>query len=74
MDRLRKQMQKVQTQAEFAHMALQATSEASFRRLCEPMLRPGLPCCAQSVADRRDEREEIRHARLCPSRNLVTVH
>lgn len=75
--RLRLRMQEVTTLSQFEEMiaAGDPTTRVARRRLLEPMLRAGLPCCGPSALAARLGKALLtgQHTLHCPTRNKVTL-
>lgn len=75
--RLRVKMREVATLSQFEEMiaAGDPTTRVARRRLLEPMLRAGLPCCGPSALAARLGKTLLvgQHTLHCPTRNKVTL-
>lgn len=71
---LREKMAQVKTLSQFEEMVYAAVEDErpAVRRLLEPMLPQGLPCCGRAMLAKA-QRRTIVHATLCPEARLVKL-
>lgn len=72
---LRRKMAEVKTQAQFEAILLDAHEDhrTKMRKLLEPLLPEGLPCCGVAQLMKKAGKP-VRHTALCPAGRLVTLH
>jgi hypothetical protein len=72
---LRRKMQQVKTLAQFEAIIADAHEDhrGKMRKLLEPMLPQGLPCCGVFQLARKLNKAD-KHSALCPKSRLVTIH
>lgn len=80
MTRLQMRAREIDTLQQFEEIIAKAhpDTRGSIRKLLEPWLRPGLPCCGPAqlatVLERQGKNvERWEHTQLCPSRNRVQL-
>lgn len=74
LERLRTKMRLIRTMAEFEFMIEDATTDnrGAIRKLLEPMLRPGLPCCGAGALEQASGKPQ-HHSLRCPTKRLVVL-
>ncbi len=73
--RLRQQMREITTLQQFEEIVAQAHEDhrGQIRKLLEPMLRPGLPCCGVALLAQKIGDSRFKHGPRCPARNRVVL-
>lgn len=71
---LQQKMAQVTTLSQFEEMIYAGVEDErpALRRLLEPMLPEGLPCCGRAMLAKA-QRRTIQHATLCPNARLVKL-